>query len=104
MKEPLLIVTYDMIPFSPTFGGCQRIYFLADFLADKGYEVHIIHVRGKQYGNFGNKIKFTSIPISFKDKYINKMFLPELYRKNHIKNVRKIELRNSLKLIIKKNC
>ena len=58
-----MIITTNMIPYSP-WGGCQRMYFLADFLQDHLYDVYVVHSRNSEYwGDYGHKIRFHPIPI-----------------------------------------
>jgi len=102
MKESLLIITYDMIPFSSTFGACQRMLFLTNFLADNGYNVYVIHLKSRFYSDFGNEMKFVSAAVSFKNKFFNKLILSELYRKNNNANRRRAGLFGKLKSLIKK--
>ncbi|MEZ9866563.1 glycosyltransferase [Vibrio sp. 10N.261.51.A4] len=57
MKK-VIILTYDMIPYSHSFGGCQRMFFLADFLFTEGQDVTVIASKKIDNGNFGKSIKF----------------------------------------------
>jgi glycosyltransferase involved in cell wall biosynthesis len=66
MEKPIksiLIITYDMVPYSPRWGGCQRTYFLAEYLQNQGYDVNVIHSTEKYYGYFGTSPNFRQIPI-----------------------------------------
>ncbi|MHB8163124.1 MAG: glycosyltransferase family protein [Methanoregula sp.] len=72
MKKTL-IITYNMIPNATSWGSCQRMYFLADYLLAKGIDVHIIHAINQYSGNCGHEIKFSSTPINLDFlKYDNK--------------------------------
>lgn len=53
MKNNILIVTYDMIPYAFTWGGCQRMYYLAQRLIQEGYDVDVIALRTAKYNTFG---------------------------------------------------
>ncbi len=62
-EKSVMIITANMIPYS-TWGGCQRMYFLADYLQDHLYDVYVVHSRNSEYqGNYGHKIRFHPIPI-----------------------------------------
>lgn len=52
----ICIVTYDMIPYAFTWGGCQRMYYLAKRLKEKGENVHIIAIRSAAYNTFGKEV------------------------------------------------
>lgn len=52
----ILIVTYDMIPYAFTWGGCQRMYFLAQNLIQEGCNVDVFALRTAKYNTFGKSI------------------------------------------------
>ena len=52
-ESNVLIITYDMVPHSFTWGGCQRMYYLAKTLNDQGMNTHIFAVRKSPYNTFG---------------------------------------------------
>ena len=54
----VLIITYNMVPYSPNWGSCQRVFFLADHLAVKGWSVHVVSAKTDYYGNLGREPKF----------------------------------------------
>lgn len=39
------------------------MYFLAEYLQNKGFELNVVHSKGKFYGDFGMPVKFHRIPI-----------------------------------------
>lgn len=41
-KGNILIITKSMLPYTGAFGSCQRIYYLANYLADKGFRVTVM--------------------------------------------------------------
>lgn len=41
-KDNILIITKVMLPYTSTFGSCQRIYYLANYLADQGFCVTVM--------------------------------------------------------------
>lgn len=41
-KGNILIIAKVMLPYTSTFGSCQRIYYLANYLADKGFRVTVM--------------------------------------------------------------
>ena len=40
-KKKILIITYEMIPFADNWGGCQRIYYLAQALVSAEYKIWV---------------------------------------------------------------
>ena len=56
--EKIAVITYDMIPYASSWGSCQRMYYLSEFLLEKGYSVEIFSSSKNRYGNFGKKINF----------------------------------------------
>ena len=63
-EKSVMIVATDMIPYTISWGGCQRMYFLADYLQEHGFNVHVVHAKKSEiYDDYGHKIRFHSIPI-----------------------------------------
>jgi glycosyltransferase involved in cell wall biosynthesis len=63
-EKSAMIITYNMIPYARQWGACQRMYFLADYLQDHGYDVYVVHTQRSEYlGDYGHPIRFHSIPI-----------------------------------------
>ncbi|PHX05721.1 glycosyltransferase [Vibrio splendidus] len=60
MKK-VLILTYEMLPYSSTFGGCQRMYFLAENLTSQGVSVSVIAAKKNKKNHFGKLVNFDSI-------------------------------------------
>lgn len=92
MRNKVLILTYEMIPYSNTFGGCQRMYFLAEHLADNGIDVTVVSAKKKYNGFFGKKINFKSLYygqeiIENNNLDNNKMFTNNNLLKTKIKNI-----------------
>lgn len=92
MKEKILIITYEMIPYSNHWGGCQRMYYLADFLIQNKFDVRMISSLKENVGYFGKEINFDIL------------YLPYLKIKNE---GIKTEIKNSaiikmIKTIVKK--
>ena len=56
-RNNILIITYDMIPYSGSWGGCQRVYYFAKELC-KTNNVFMISSKKNYYGNFGKDIPF----------------------------------------------
>jgi glycosyltransferase involved in cell wall biosynthesis len=63
IPESVLIITFDMIPYSPSWGACQRIYFLAEYLENKGVDVTVVHATGNNFGDFEMPVHFHRIPV-----------------------------------------
>lgn len=47
-----------MVPYSHSFGGCQRMFFLADFLSKKGHDITVIASKKINNGYFGKSLIF----------------------------------------------
>ncbi len=41
-KDNILIIAKVMLPYSSSFGSCQRIYYLANYLEEKGFHVTVM--------------------------------------------------------------
>lgn len=62
-EKSAMIITYDMIPYAP-WGSCQRMYFLADYLQNNGYNIFVVHAqKSKHFGDYGHSIRFQTLPI-----------------------------------------
>ena len=61
MKNKVLIITYEMLPYSSSFGGCQRMYFLAEYLQENDIDVIVVAAKKNIYGLFGKKINFKTV-------------------------------------------
>lgn len=85
MSEDILIITYSMIPYAPSWGECQRMYYLSNYLQTNGYNVFLISYKGYYYGDFGEKILFNSFLIE--NKYINSIRPKPSTKKVHNKNL-----------------
>jgi len=76
MKKSILIITYHMLPYVKRFGDCQRIFFMAEYLTDKGYDVFVINAKKKaQQGYFGYHPSFKQIALSIKENWLTKYIL-----------------------------
>jgi hypothetical protein len=60
--KSVLIISYSMTPYTPNWGGCQRMYFLAEYLQNQGFDVNVIFSK-EQYRDFGMPVNFHPIPI-----------------------------------------
>ena len=69
MDKKVLIITYDMIPNAASWGGCQRMYYLGEYLTKLGMEVSIFSCKKNNVNTFGNKINFKGIPLEVKNKF-----------------------------------
>jgi glycosyltransferase involved in cell wall biosynthesis len=63
MSESILIISLDMIPYAQNWGGCQRIYFLSEFLQKRGFNIIVIHLKTDLYNTFDKGISFITVPI-----------------------------------------
>ena len=50
----VLIITYNFLPNSPTFGSVARCTYLYKYLKNHGFDVNVLSVSGKDYGYFGH--------------------------------------------------
>ncbi len=53
MAKRILIITRDFLPYANSLGSVLRMLKLGDFLADRGYEVHILAAEGEPISTFG---------------------------------------------------
>lgn len=69
MNKKVLIITYDMIPNAASWGGCQRMYYLGEYLTKLGMEVSIFSCKKNNVNTFGNEINFNGIPLEVENKF-----------------------------------
>lgn len=50
----ILIITYNFLPNSPTFGSVARCTYLYKYLDESGFNVQVLSVGGKNFGYFGH--------------------------------------------------
>ncbi|HHX67291.1 MAG TPA: glycosyltransferase family 4 protein [Gallicola sp.] len=87
-KDEVLIITYDMIPYANSWGGSQRMYYLAEYLIKNGINVTVFSCKKNKFNDYGNNINFNheSVPIK------NKLLRNFLYSRGQIsKNIQKSE-------------
>lgn len=89
MKERLLIITYDMIPYSNSWGSCQRMYYLAKELKNQNFDISMIAALKSKFGFFGKKINF-DIEYLPKKNIINKKTEKKRKKELIIKFLKKI--------------
>ena len=79
----ILIVVDQMLPYTGAFGNCQRMYYLANFLSDKGCNVSVIsEKKGKINRNINN------LECRFKQYWVeNKTFSFQNYSKKLSKTI-----------------
>jgi len=63
MTETILVITLEMIPYIQNWGGCQRMYFLSEFLQKNGFNIIVVHLKSNFYNMFDKKISFQTVPI-----------------------------------------
>ena len=54
MKKNILLITYNFVPNSPTFGSVARCTYLYKHLKGLGLGVNVLSVGGNDYGYFGH--------------------------------------------------
>lgn len=64
----VLIITYSMIPYATSWGGCQRMYYLSNAFLDYGWDVTVMSVRNEFLQTFGNSVRFNSVAFPIKKK------------------------------------
>lgn len=77
MNKNMLIITYDMIPYSTTWGGAQRMYYLANYLQNFGWNVTVISCKKNKYNDYGKDIKFKNVSIPIKHIIWRKAIRPD---------------------------
>ena len=98
--EHILIVTYSMIPYTQFWGGCQRMFFLANYLAERNQKATIICHKSNDINTFGKipnfdiysidnsgvleKICFDSVKAYSKDLKVNTSSPLSLIKRNRI--------------------
>lgn len=90
MKSNVLILTYEMLPYSNTFGGCQRMYFLAEYLANNDINVTVVSAKKVNSGFFGKKVGFKTLYYgkeSFNNKVDNKNNKYKKLFRNELRNI-----------------
>ena len=53
-RTNVLIITYNFVPNSPTFGSVARCTYLYKYLDRSGFNVKVLSVGGKDFGYFGH--------------------------------------------------
>lgn len=66
MKE-IVLVCHHFIPYTPAVGGVARVWYLADYLARRGYKVKVVSSNGHDFGNLG----FPELPGSVEVTYVS---------------------------------
>jgi len=72
-NKKVIIITYDMIPHATTWGGSQRMYFLADFLVRKGIDTSVFSCEKKTINDYGNKINFKQYQLKINNRFYKKI-------------------------------
>lgn len=63
-KKKILIITYEMIPYANNWGGCQRIYYLAQALVSAEYKIWVVSSKITNILDYyGRSIDFNQIII-----------------------------------------
>ena len=76
MNKNVVIITYDMIPNSISWGGCQRMYYLACQLHRDGYNATVFSCNKKANNTFGNPIPFDIKPLDIKNRLMRAILNP----------------------------
>lgn len=104
-NKRVLVITYEMIPFSDYWGGCQRMYYLAKTLADKKFNTSVVACKSNNKSNhFGQTIDFNQLFIEHPLKALGSRTTPKdkqpskfLFR--YTKSIAKIILYKSDRII-----
>lgn len=97
VNKKVAIVTYDMIPYTSSWGGCQRMYYLAECLTKDGYDVTVFHCKSSTNNSYGKKIHF-----KIKSLEVNNRFLKRfLDSRNLVRKENKEESENKCTNMLK---
>lgn len=80
MRKRVLVITYNMIPYAGTWGGCQRMFYLTEKLWRDGFEIFLVTCKKQNMGDFGKKIHCNFLALDVKNKLAQKY----LYRKKNL--------------------
>lgn len=85
----VLIITFHMVPNSDSWGGTQRVFYMAEFLKKMDINVEVISVDQNQNNFFGKQIDFLNIPLKPNKNYSKQNLLNnKLYKiVNRLKNI-----------------
>lgn len=101
----IAIITYSMIPHAFSWGGCQRMYYLAEEMIKNGIDVTVFSFDNKANNTFGNDIHFRTIALPtvgrFYSGFINSKNTQE--KSNDEKNKNKQSFIGSLRKKLKDN-
>jgi glycosyltransferase involved in cell wall biosynthesis len=64
--KKIVLVCHHFIPYTPAVGGVARVWYLADYLSKKGYEVLVLSSDGYDFGSLG----FPELPSSVSVVYV----------------------------------
>ena len=98
----VVIITYDMIPHSSTWGGAQRMYFLSEYLTKADIEVTVFSCKKHTNNYYGNKTTFKNISIDVQNKFFNK-FIYSRGLKQESKTKDSLSFLNALRRYLKRN-
>jgi len=61
-KKKVLILVYNMVPYAESWGGCQRMYYLANGLVDNGYDVAVFAKKNRDdIESYNKSIRFKTV-------------------------------------------
>lgn len=75
MNKNILIITYSMIPYAGTWGGCQRMFYLANQLLADEYDVTVASCKTGNENYFGKEIKFKALALPVTRNKIAKQYI-----------------------------
>lgn len=68
----VVIICYHMLPFTKSFGSCQRMFFLAKQLSENNFYVTVISKHeGYKYGNYGQEFHCESLYLTINGKVLD---------------------------------
>lgn len=88
-SKRVLIITYDMIPSASSWGGCQRMYYLSEYLVAKGWDVTVFSCKKNNMNNYGNEIHFDSKPMPIKNRWLRAYINSKSVTRTNINVVKK---------------
>ena len=95
-KQNTLIITYEMVPFTTDWGGCQRVFYYSKFLSDNNHNIIVIASKNS------NKVNYYGQTTSFRVIHLKNLghsigisgnYSAVSKTKRHLKNILKIIVR-----------
>lgn len=66
----ILIISFDMIPNTFSWGGSQRMYYLAEYLSKKNHKVTVLSCYKNKFNTYGKNITFNNVSLRIKGEIL----------------------------------